>query len=415
VERQLTQTLCAEVTCVSPGQVTRQGRVDWERVADAQLTGILTGKIIRDAHSKKRFVDIQISATQHVVLVRKKAPLQSMALSTSSLHTLSTEFLGVLRRAHGPEHPAVAAAAVTTEAPVPIAPSMPPPVAPPPAPPAVAPPAPPSVAPSAPATAAAVSTEETQPTPESHQGTGMREPALLEVQLTLAFLNRQYSYAASGTNLFFRNTSVPLEGEPSLLVGVFPLRSQTGTVAAFGLEVAVGTSVGMEVQRQGDVTGTTFPAVSITAGADVITKLRVGKSLLLSPLVGWQMMNFQVSKASDGTVLSGQPAVHWRALRAGLKLDWELSGWCTFFAELSYLYTYSAGTLTSAAYFPNSSPGLSFDSALGFSFRVTPNLELRLGFVFTLYAVDFNGSGPAPVSGVSDQLLGGTFGIRYSY
>jgi hypothetical protein len=243
----------------------------------------------------------------------------------------------------------------------------------------------------------------------------MREPALLEVQLTLAFLNRQYSYSASGTNLSFRNTSVPFEGEPSLLVGVFPLRSQTGTVAAFGLEVAVGTSVGMEVQRQGDVTGTMFPSVSITAGADVITKLRVGKSLLLSPLVGWQMMNFQVSKASDGTVLTGQPAVHWRALRAGLKLDWELSGWCTLFAELSYLYTYSAGTLTSAAYFPNSSPGLSFDSAVGFSFRVTPNLELRVGFVFTLYAVDFNGSGPAPVSGVSDQLLGGTFGIRYSY
>jgi hypothetical protein len=96
-------------------------------------------------------------------------------------------------------------------------------------------------------------------------------------------------------------------------------------------------------------------------------------------------------------------------------LDVELARWCTLFVGASYLYVYTAGPLTSAPYFASSSSAPSFEAQLGLAFRVAPRFEVRLGFIFTLYAVSFEGAGPAPVQGASDQLLGGTLGFRYTY
>jgi hypothetical protein len=425
VERQLTQTLCSEVSCVGSGQVLRHGHVDWERVEAAQLTGVLTGKIERDSSGKKRLVDIQIMAPGHVVLVRKKAPLHGMALSSTVLHALTVELVGVLHRAHGPERVPVAEAAPNAadaaapkpaEAAVaPLAAGAPGPVASAPA----APPAAPEAAGTAVGAAAAATAPSAKEVPaeaEAAPSPTEREPPLLEVQATLAFLNREYSYSqGASTNPILRNSTVPLVAEPGLLVGIFPLRSAKGLFASFGLEAAVATSVGLNVQRDNDNSGTIFPAASVSAFVQLLSWLRLGQTLRLAPLLGWQMMNFEVQKASDGTVLTGQPPVHWRAFKAGLKLDVDFSSWCTLFVELSYLYPYSAGALTSAPYFTQASAAPSFDSALGLAFRVAPPLEVRVGFVFTLYALGFSGPGPAPVTGVSDQLVGATLGVRYTY
>jgi hypothetical protein len=419
VERQLTHALCSEVSCVASSQVLRHGHLDWDRVAAAQLTGVVMGKIERDASGKKRFVDIQIQAPGHVVLVRKKAPLQNMALSQASLHALTAELVGVLYRAHGPERVPVAEAAPkaaeATAAPAAVAQAVAAPAAPTPV---AAAPAAPAAAGTAVAAASASAAPSAKDVPSEAEapGQGEREQPLLEVQATLAFLNREYSYSqGASNNPILRNSTVPLMAEPGLLVGVFPLRSQRGLFAAFGLEASVATTVGVNLQRDNDASGTIFPASSVSASAQLLLWLRLGKTLRLAPLLGWQMMNFEVQKAADGTVLSGQPPVHWRALKAGLKLDFDFSAWCTLFVELSYLFPYSAGALSSAPYFTQASAAPSFDSALGLGFRVAPPLEVRVGFVFTLYALGFHGPGPAPVTGVSDQLVGVTLGLRYTY
>jgi hypothetical protein len=416
VERQLTQALCKEVSCVNSSHFLRHGHLDWERVAEAQLTGVVIGKVERDASGKKRFVDIQIRAPGHVVLVRKKATLQNLALSQAALHSLTTELVDVLHRAHGPERePAVGATAATEAVAVPAAP------------------APASVAPAAPAVTAATTAASSAPAAASPaaepgpkdastevevppEGAVEREPPLLEVQATLAFLNREYSYSQNASsNPILRNSTVPLMAEPGLLVGLFPLRAPSGLFAAFGFEVAAATTVAVNLQRDSDTSGTTFPASSVSASAQLLSWLRLGKTLRLAPLLGWQMMNFEVQKAANGTVLNGQPPVHWRAFKAGLKLDLDFSAWCTLFAELAYLYPYSAGPLTSAPYFTQASASPSFDSTLGLAFRVAPPLEVRVGFVFTLYALSFSGAGPAPVTGVSDQRVGMTLGLKYTY
>ena len=413
VERQLTHALCAEETCVNSGQVTRQGRVDWERVAAAQLTGVVLGKIVRDSSTHKRLVDIQIVAPGHIILVRKKAPLQSMALSAANLHAMTVELVGVLNRAHGPERPPTAgvpaapaaeAAAAAAAGPPEVLVTVPPKGA-----------TAPAAAPVAPAStpAAAPSGEEAASGAEAAKGE--EEPALVEVQATFAVLNRQYSYSsATASNPILRNSSSPGFLEPGLQVGLFPVRAASGAFESFGLQAGAAVAVGLTLQRENDTSGLLFPADSVTANVALVTRLRVGRVVRLSPLVGWQMMNFDVHPAS-GVVLTGQPGVHWRALSVGLKLDVDFAPWCTLFAEASYLYVYTAGPLTSASYFTNSSSAPSFDTALGLAFRVSPRLEIRVSFVFTLYALSFGGSGPAPVRGVSDQLLGGTLGIRYNY
>jgi hypothetical protein len=420
VERQLTQALCSEVSCVSSSHFLRHGHLDWERVAEAQLTGVVICKVERDSSGKKRFVDIQIQAPGHVVLVRKKATLQNLALSQAALHSLTTELVGVLHRAHGPEREPVAGAPKAAEAATEAVTVR-------------AAPAPVSVAPAAPAVTAAATTPSSasaaaspaaEPGPKAASaevevppaGAVERELPLLEVQATLTFLNREYSYSQNASsNPILRNSTVPLMAEPGLLVGFFPLRAPSGLFAAFGLEVAAATTVAVNLQRDSDTSGTIFPASSVSASAQLLLWLRLGKTLRLAPLLGWQMMNFEVQKAANGTVLNGQPPVHWRAFKAGLKLDLDFSAWCTLFVELAYLYPYSAGALTSPPYFTQASASPSFDSTLGLAFRVAPPLEVRVGFVFTLYALSFSGPGPAPVTGVSDQLVGMTLGLKYTY
>jgi len=412
VQRQLAQALCARVTCVGAAAVTQKGRVDWGRVAAAHLTAVLTAKAGREATSKKRFVDIQLLAPGHVILVRKKVLLSGTALSAVSLDELVVELVGVLRRAHGPEPepepPAPAAPPPQSAAPLPAeAAPAPVPTA---VPVRVAEPAPVVV----PAPPAPVVASEAKAQVEMKEVAQERAPALLEVEATLSLLNRQYAYSATAMNLTLRNAAVPLLPEPGLALGFFPVRSSTGDLA-FGVEASFATAVGTTLQRDGDTSGTVFPAASFSASAALTVRLRVSRRLRLAPLLGWQMMNFAVQKASDGTVLSGQPPVHWRALLVGLKMEADFNAWCAFFLEASYLFTYTAGPLTSAPYFTSSSPGLSFDTALGLSFRATEHLDVRLAFVLTRFAVVFTGPGPAPVSGASDQLLGGTLGVRYRY
>ncbi len=415
VERQLTQALCGEVTCIPSSQVLRQGHLDWERVAAAQLTGVVIGRIGRDANTKRRYVDIQVVAPGRIVLVRKKAFLSNMALSSAALHSVTADLVGVLHRAHGPERTAVPVPPAPPGQATAVAPAAG--VAP-----ALAKPEAPSPAAAVPAAAVAnapgaAAAEEVPSEPEPAGAAERREPTLLEVQVTFAFLNREYSYATlPGSTPLLRNTFVPLAEEPTLLVGFFPLRAPSGVFESLGVELGAGVSVGMELQRAADSSGTTFPALSVVANASLLSRLRLSKAVRLAPVVGWQMMNFQVQAASNGTVLTGQPEVNWRALRAGLKLDVDFASWCALFLELSYLYPYSAGPLTRAPYFASFSAAPSFDTALGLSFRVAPPLEVRLGVVFTRYALNFaSGSGPAGVSGVSDQLVGFTLGLRYSY
>jgi len=407
LERQLAQALCARVTCVGAAAVTQKGRVDWGRVAAAHLTAVLTAKAGREATSKKRFADIQLLAPGHVILVRKKVPLSGTALSAVSLDELVVELVGVLRRAHGPE-PAAPALAPPPQSAAP----RPAEAAPAPVPTAVPVPAPVVVVPAPPAPVAA---SEAKSQVEMKEVAQERAPALLEVEATLSLLNRQYGYSSTAMNLTLRSAGVPLLAEPGLRLGLFPVRSSTGSLAAFGIEASFASAVGMNLQRDGDTSGTVFPAVSLSAGVALTARLRMSRTVRLAPLVGWQMMNFAVQKASDGTVLSGQPPVHWRALSVGLKVEADFSTWCAFFLEASYLFTYTAGPLTNPPYFTSSTPGLSFDTALGLSFHAAEHLDVRLAFVLTRFAVVFTGPGPAPVSGASDQLLGGTLGVRYRY
>jgi hypothetical protein len=417
VERQLRSSLCSAVTCVSPGDVTTKGRIDWRKVSAQQLTGVVTGRLTTDPKTHRRLVDIQVFANAQVILVRKKVLLQQgYALSPSALKALSADLVGVLMRAYGPgREPGAppAAAAVPTPSPAEV---VPPTVAPPGA--AAAGAA--AAKPAAPAGArppAAPAAEAEAPAAEGPAAPEEAWPPLVEVQASAGILHRQYGYTGGqGTNPVLRNAIVPLAAQPTFYIAVYPLRAPDGVFSSLGIEAAASTSVGMQLQRENDTSGKTFPAVSFGANVGLRLNLRLSKAVTLSPVLGWQLYNFDVHIAADGTVLTGQPAVHWRAFAVGLKLDVAFNAWCSLFAEFSYLYVYSAGPLTSAPYFTDSSASPSFDTALGLGFRVAPRVQLRVSFVLARYAVDFSGgTGPAPVTGASDQVLGGNLAVRYSF
>jgi hypothetical protein len=398
MERQLTEALCAEVTCVGASTVMTQGHVDWKKVSSAQLTGVVTGKLGRDSRTRKQVLDVQLLANAQVILMRKKVPLQGTSLSARSVKALSAELVGVLNRAHGPGEsaplPAEGSAAAGPAAGVLAAPGAP--------------------STQSPATAG-------DPAPRADEGASDAEgedprPPLLEVQATLGLLHRRYVVSGQSGGTVFRDSTVPILAAPGLFVAVNPLRSAEGFFASLGLEGGVATSVGVNIERENDPTSPTFPAVLVAAQVGLRTKLRLGSSVLLRPLLGWQMMNFDVHRSAAGSVLTGQPAVHWRAIRAGLGVDATFASWFGLFAEFSYLYVYSAGPLMAAAYFPDASPSPSFSGALGLSFRVAPRLQLRLGFEFTRYALELNdATSPVRATSVSDLVGGVTLGVRYSY
>jgi hypothetical protein len=420
VERQLAASLCEAVTCVSASQVTTRGQVDWAKVSDAELTGVVIGKLTKDPKTKRNVADIQVMANARVILVRRKVTLQGTALSPAALVTLRNDLLGVLQRAHGPEKPPPAAAA-----PAPPAPGAPAAAAAASAAGVAAGTTGAAGAVAAPPTVAAPRVSAPEPAPSEAAAPAEAEspareeeiwPPLLEVQATLGILHREYSVTGQASALILRNSIVSLLAEPGLFVAFNPLRSPEGFFASLGIEAGVATSVGVNIQRQNDTTGLAFPAVLFMANVDLRLKLRLGSAVLLEPVVGWQMMNFDVHPALDGTALTGQPGVHWRAISTGLGVRVAFASWCSLFAEFDYLFVLSLGPLTSAAYFPDASASPSFSGTLGLSFRVAPRLELRVGFAFQSYSADLNdATSPPRARSVSDQVAGGTLGARYSF
>jgi len=243
---------------------------------------------------------------------------------------------------------------------------------------------------------------------------GERGPPLLEVQPTLGLLHRTFEVSSGGgAPPTLRSTSVPTAAQPGIYLALYPLRSREGLFQSLGLEGTASASVGMQVQRENDPSGTLFPAVAFGASLAVRCNLRLGP-VTVGPVMGWQLYNFDVHPSSTGEVLTGQPAVHWRAWTPGLKVEVALGRW-ELFAEGRYLYIYSVGPLEGSGAFTSFTAAPSFDTVAGFGVRFTPDLQLRFAFAFARYAIQVPaGASTAQVNGVSDQLLGGSLSVRYS-
>ena len=407
LERQLRGALCTDLACVPASAVTTKGRLDWHKASAEELTGVVKAKIARDA-ARHRILDVEVLASAKVILVRKKVPLGGATLSASTLHALQADLVGVIRRAHGPgEDRPVAPPAPVAAAPLAAAPPTAPLV--PPTPPTAqvtepTPPPPPEPAEATPA-AAQMTTERVQ---------AERGPPLFEVQPTLGLLHRTFEVSSGGGAApTLRSTSVPTSAQPGIYLALYPLRSSEGLFHSLGLEGTASASVGMQVQRDNDPSGTLFPAVAFGASLAVRCNLRLGP-VTLGPVVGWQLYNFDVHPSSSGEVLTGQPAVHWRAWTPGLKVEVALGRW-ELFAEGRYLYIYSVGPLESSGAFTSFTAAPSFDAVAGFGVRFTPDLQLRFAFAFARYAIQVPvGASPSQVNGVTDQLLGGSLSVRYS-
>jgi hypothetical protein len=409
LERQLRGALCTDLACVPASAVTVKGRLDWRKVSAEQLTGVVKAKIARDAATRHRILDVEVAAGAKVLLVRKKVPLAAATLSTANLRALQADLVGVIRRAHGPgeDRPALPPAAVAAP-PLAAAPGTPPVVPPPPPPAQLTEPT--AVAPPEPAEPAAAAA------PRAEVGTVQAErgPPLLEVQPTLGLLHRTFEVGSgSGAPSTLRSTSVPTSAQPGIYLALYPLRSREGLFASLGLEGTASASVGMQVQRENDPSGTLFPAVAFGASLALRCNLRLGP-VTLGPVAGWQLYNFDVHPSSSGEVLTGQPAVHWRAWTPGLKVEVNLGRW-EVFAEGRYLYIYSVGPLQSSGAFSSFTAAPSFDAAVGFGVRFTPDLQLRFAFAFARYAIQVPvGASTTQVNGVTDQLVGGSLSVRYS-
>jgi hypothetical protein len=409
LERQLRGALCSDLTCVPAGAVTVKGRLDWRKVSAEELTGVVKAKIARDAN-RRRILDVEVFATAKVILVRRKVPLSGTAMSTATLRGLQADLVGVIRRAHGPgEERAPAVAPVVPPPGPPLAATVVPPPA----------PLPPSAAAAAPLATAPVTPAEAAPAisgpPAVEQAQAERGPPLLDVQPTLGLLHRSFEVSGGGGAApVLRSTSVPTTAQPGLYLAVYPLRAREGFFSSLGLEGTVSASVGLQVARENDPAGTLFPATSFGASVALRLNLRLGPAVTLGPVVGWQLYNFDVHPAASGEVLTGQPAVHWRALAPGLKLDVALGRW-GLFLEARYLYVYSLGPLESSSAFTSFSAAPSFDGTVGFRVHLTPEVQLRLAFAYARYAIQVPaGASSSQLTGLSDQLLGGTLSLRYS-
>lgn len=396
---QVVEALCKEFDCLPQTKVVVKGKPDWKRAKKEGLGAVVTGHVVKV--KKKLRVEVSVLTGAGKPAWKKTLPVGAGGkLEASGLAGLRSAVEAHVRRE---EVPLVAPLARKEE--------------PPPAPAEPEPPLP-SRTPSAPEPVAVREPEPAPPTPVEEIGeTTPRFPPTFVAQVGTELFSRTFDYQGLTTDNL-RTYRAPLVIAPRLRLELYPLaRVVRGVAGGLGVEGDYFMALGLKSRRKGaDVA---YPTT--LTRLDVAARLRLMPfgvdSASVTPLLGLRLTDFKLGAASDGSVLSGIPAVSYQAGRVGLGVDVPLlDGKLAVGGEAAVLLVMKSGEILSTAYFP-SGQASGLEVALGAGFRVVPSFEVRAEGRLTRTQLSFK---TAPedtyvASGATDQNLGGGLSLRYRY
>jgi hypothetical protein len=402
---QLVSAICDQAECVSEKKVTTGGKPDWKKGKKEKLQYFVVGKVV--AKGKKKTLELQVQNKPGGAKWKKSFPLERELLSDKNLAAASEAIGKALGKKEEAAEPPEEKAPAPEEKKAAVEERKPPPeekaeVE---EPPRRANTTPPLVE----------TTPEPEPSPEPPTKQTRRPVIALELGFDVS--SKSFSYSGVQTpNL--RSYRAPFIAMPDLKAELYPLALATqGFGAGLGIEGGFALAVGLKSRRTG--TDVSYPT-SITK-LDLGLKFQIrpvaNSDAYVAPFVGFRTHSFSVGPGSDNSTLDGLPAVSYTALKFGLsgELPFSNTG-LLLYGRFAVMPVMSLPTIVSKDYFPSGS-ALGIDGGLGLGFKIISALQIRVGFDFTRYGLNFK---YAPTDtyiadGAVDQYIGGNAALRFTY
>lgn len=412
---QLSTSLCAEHTCLPAKRISKGTRPDYAKARKDDVNLVITARVSGPA--KKRVLAVQVFDAKGKRVYRENYELAKNGRLTDAALEKATGRLNAAAARFSPEEPAQPPAKLeqtspaVVEAPTPVR-EEPARVEPKPEPTRQQPRA------EAPRQPVVERTERPQPREEAaprETGPGGAKRPMLVLELGGDFIRRDYAYSDLRVPNLRSYQTQPVMFAPRARVELYPLaRMSDGLLGGLGLEADYLMAVALESTDEND---RAYPTTANRLDAGVrlnFHPLGPGR-LMVAPILGYRMSNFEVGAASDGERLSGLPTLSYRAARAGAVAEYSF-GMVTPFLRAEYVHLLSLGELGEAPYFADNS-GRAFEASAGVGVRVHRLLEVRAGGHYTQYSLSFTpaSGGTYSASGATDNYFGGTLAARFSY
>jgi hypothetical protein len=413
---QFSTAICAEHTCLPAKRISKGTRPDYAKARKDDVNLVITARVSGSA--KKRVLAVQVFDAKGKRVYRENYELAKNGKLTDAALEKATERLNDAASRFEPAQPPTKAEPppAVVEAPTPVREEPPARVQPQP------PPAREQPRAEAPRQPVVERTERPQPREEAPLQEEPREPRsggekrpLLVLEVGGDFIRRDYSYSGLRIPNLRSYQTQPVMFAPRARVELYPLaRMSDGILGGLGIEADYLMAVALESTDEND---RTYPTTANRLDAGVrlnFHPLGPGR-LMVAPILGYRMSDFEVGVASDGERLTGLPALSYRAARAGAVAEYSF-GRVTPFLRAEYVHLLSLGEIGEAPFFADSS-GRAIEASAGVGVRVHRLFEVRAGGHFTQYSLSFTPAENATysASGATDNYFGGSLMVRFSY
>jgi hypothetical protein len=401
VEKQLSSSLCKRLTCAPHAKVMKGTRPDFAKAKKAGINALLIGHVA----GGRAEVTIVFSDQPKIPVFSQTYPVAKGKLSKNDLLALTEGVVGALGGA-----------------PVPPPPEPPPPAAPP-TPEPVAETPPPSPSPTTP-----LPEEHATPSPaprETERGTPSEvvveehpvRPAVKNWPIILAdvgldIVGRNFDYSGLQASSPALRYSAPGIFSPRLDLEICPLaHSISGFGGRWGISAEGTYAVGLKSQLG---TAPAHPTSLSRFDGGVLWWLGNPTGFTFAPEVGYRLLSFSTSLASDGSTLTGLPNVTYGALRFSGAFRIAASDTIRIDVRLSGMPVLSAPDLIGPTYFTKGS-GLGLEGEAGLRILLTKAVGIGVFGEYTRYNFSFNSTGTYVANGATDQYYGGRAAATFVY
>ncbi|MGQ0504880.1 MAG: hypothetical protein ACT4TC_06130 [Myxococcaceae bacterium] len=463
VRDQLLREVCETLDCISPKKVMSGSKVDYGKVTDERVRGVITGKV--NAVGKLAALYIVVTgADREELLPKKRFPLKDFKLDKKELASAVRSIAEAVSTAKEPDESkprkSAKSSAGDEESEDPLArddeedeavnaPKK-----------------------SSKKTGVVVEEEEEAPkrkkqqvveeeeeeeAPKKRAGRG-REPReekpeppsdpvatqrgavklgkpgkdtyFASIEVGTEIYSRRFGYSPD-PNPKLRSYGAGAVISPLIFGEIYPFVSRTDLLSGLGAEVGATASLGLTSKQS---QASTAPHPTSITRVDFAFKFKfrpvASSELQIVPTLGFRTTNFTVGQAEDTTTLDGLPNVGYFALRLGAGVQIPLVERFTPFFRFELLPVLSeTGQLigpntddpttpgvVEPTYF-NAGSAFGFELSLGSGIRVTEHLDVRLGVRLTRYGLGFTSepTDPFDADSASDFYIGGSVGLRYLF
>lgn len=396
--KSLRALVCARLTCVEPKKVGLPKKLDWKKVAQAKVQGVLTGSITKGK------LKLQVQSNPGAARQGWSFKVgKNGKLSTADATVVRDDLLSLFAPPAAAPEPAPAPSAAPEPTPAPEPAPAPRPKA--------------STETHTPAPSGNVaSPAANEPTPAArHTEAGAGQQQLVHAELGLDLERRTLRYS-SLTSANLSEYEAPLIYAPRLRLEVFPLATtMEGIPAGLSLLLDYRLAVGLRSAVEGGPNHTTRQSVF---ALDARLRIPLGEEKLSAviPFIGYRRAGFRVDPAADGTGFVGLPKIVTGGPRIGVALDVVPVEKLHLLGQLDDVIVLAKGDLIGPDYFPSGSANV-IEAELGLGYELAPHVDLRAvgELARTGFSFDAAGQGRYVAAGASELLVGGRVMLGFGF